>query len=131
MAGRVASVLAMPATPAKFVFLVALAFTSTPPEPEGTVPGTVAFWAQMSEVRRVVLPLLLGKVTIQHCTPADVSQALATRDYDELSGMFSRTGRFNSEALKVLSRSFVEMGALPSEPDVSKLITEQYLPSMK
>jgi hypothetical protein len=59
----------------------------------------------------------------------DVSQALATRDYDELSGMFNKTGRFNPEALKVLSRSFVEMGTLPSEPDVTKLITEQYLPA--
>ena len=58
----------------------------------------------------------------------DVSQALATRGYDELSGMFNKTGRFNPEALKVLSRSFVEMGTLPSEPDVTKLITEQYLP---
>src|SRR5262245_34537964 len=58
----------------------------------------------------------------------DVSPGLATRDYDELSGMFNKTGRFNSEALKVLSRSFVEMGILPSEPDVTKLITEQYLP---
>src|SRR5437899_3300318 len=61
----------------------------------------------------------------------DVSLALATRDYDELSGMFNKTGRFNPEALKVLARSFVEMGALPSEPDVSKLITEQYLPGTK
>src|SRR5262245_40223436 len=58
----------------------------------------------------------------------EVSQALATRDYDELSGMFNKTGRFNPEALKVLSRSFVEMGMLPSEPEVRKLITEQYLP---
>ena len=61
----------------------------------------------------------------------DVSLALATRDYDELRGMFNKTGRFNPEALKVLSRSFVEMGMLPSEPDVSKLITEQYLPGAK
>jgi NitT/TauT family transport system substrate-binding protein len=61
----------------------------------------------------------------------DVSLTLATRDYDELSGMFSKTGRFNPEALKVLSRSFVEMGALASEPDVRKLITEQYLPGTK
>ena len=59
----------------------------------------------------------------------DVSLALATRDYDELSGMFNRTGRFNPEALNVLSRSFVEMGMLTSEPDVTKLITEQYLPA--
>jgi len=61
----------------------------------------------------------------------DVSQALATRDYDELSSMFNKTGRFNPEALKVLSRSFVEMGMLPSEPDVTKLITEQYLPGIR
>jgi len=61
----------------------------------------------------------------------DVSLALATRDYDELSGMFNKTGRFNPEALKVLARSFVEMGMLPNEPDVTKLITEQYLPGAK
>jgi ABC-type nitrate/sulfonate/bicarbonate transport system substrate-binding protein len=61
----------------------------------------------------------------------DVSVALATRDYDELSGMFNKTGRFNPEALKVLSRSFVEMGMLPNEPDVTKLVTEQYLPGNK
>jgi hypothetical protein len=61
----------------------------------------------------------------------NVSVALATRDYDELSGMFNKTGRFDPEALKVLSRSFVEMGALPAEPDMSKLITEQYLPAKK
>jgi ABC-type nitrate/sulfonate/bicarbonate transport system substrate-binding protein len=61
----------------------------------------------------------------------NVSVALATRDYDELSGKFNKTGRFDPEALKVLSRSFVEMGALPAEPDMSKLITEQYLPAKK
>jgi NitT/TauT family transport system substrate-binding protein len=59
---------------------------------------------------------------------ANVSQALATRDYDELMGMFNRTGKFNPDALKVLARSFVEMGQLPSEPDMSKLLTEKYLP---
>jgi NitT/TauT family transport system substrate-binding protein len=60
---------------------------------------------------------------------ADVSPALATRDYDELMGMFNRSGKFNPEALKVLARSFVEMGQLPSEPDMSKLLTEKYLPA--
>jgi ABC-type nitrate/sulfonate/bicarbonate transport system substrate-binding protein len=59
----------------------------------------------------------------------DVSEALARRDYDELRGMFNPTGRFNPEALKVLSRSFVEMGMLPAEPDVSKLITDKFLPA--
>jgi len=52
-------------------------------------------------------------------------------DYDELIGMFNRTGRFNPEALAVLSRSFVEMGMLAQEPDIKTLITEEYLPGAK
>ena len=62
---------------------------------------------------------------------ADVSAFIATRDYDAMIGMFNRTGRFNPEALKVVSRSFVEMGMLPSEPDVSALITEKHSPAVK
>jgi ABC-type nitrate/sulfonate/bicarbonate transport system substrate-binding protein len=48
--------------------------------------------------------------------------------YDELMPMFSDHGRFNDKALAVLSRSFVEMKTLPSEPDMSKLYTEAFLP---
>jgi ABC-type nitrate/sulfonate/bicarbonate transport system substrate-binding protein len=59
---------------------------------------------------------------------ADVSAFIAERDYDSMIGMFNRTGRYNPEALKVVSRSFVEMGMLLSEPDISKLVTEKYLP---
>jgi NitT/TauT family transport system substrate-binding protein len=62
---------------------------------------------------------------------ADVSQALATRDYDQLMGMFNRSGHFEPKALAVLAHSFVEMGTLPSEPDMSKLVTEKYLPQGK
>ena len=62
---------------------------------------------------------------------AGVSHALATRDYDELSGMFNRTGNFNPKALEVLSRSFVEMGTLPQEPDMKTLVTEEFLPAVK
>jgi hypothetical protein len=62
---------------------------------------------------------------------AEISQGVATRDYDELMGMFNRTGRFDPQALDVLARSFVEMGALPQAPDMRTLITEQYLPGDK
>ena len=62
---------------------------------------------------------------------ADVSPFIARRDYDAMIGMFNRTGHFNPEALKVVSRSFVEMGMLPSEPDINALITEKYLPGAK
>ncbi len=60
---------------------------------------------------------------------ADVSQRIATRDYDELIGMFNRTGRFEPKALEVLARSFVDMGLLPQEPDMRALVTEQFLPA--
>ncbi len=48
--------------------------------------------------------------------------------YDELMPMFTDDGRFDPKALAVLSRSFVEMKTLPSEPDMSKLYTEAFLP---
>jgi ABC-type nitrate/sulfonate/bicarbonate transport system substrate-binding protein len=52
----------------------------------------------------------------------------AAKIYDELMPMFSDTGRFDPKALAVLRRSFVEMKTLPSEPDMSKLTTEAFLP---
>jgi NitT/TauT family transport system substrate-binding protein len=60
---------------------------------------------------------------------ADVSEFIATRDYDAMIGMFNATGRFDPAALKVVTRSFVEMGLLPSEPDITPLITEKFLPA--
>ena len=48
--------------------------------------------------------------------------------YDELMPMFSDTGRFDPRALAVLRRSFVEMKTLPTELDMGKLYTEEFLP---
>jgi NitT/TauT family transport system substrate-binding protein len=48
--------------------------------------------------------------------------------YDELMPMFTDNGHFDPKALAVLQRSFVEMKLLPSEPDMSKLYTEAFLP---
>ncbi len=59
---------------------------------------------------------------------AEVSKSVATRNYEELMPIFSRTGRFNPKALDVLAGSFVELGTLPVKPDMSKLYTEQFLP---
>jgi ABC-type nitrate/sulfonate/bicarbonate transport system substrate-binding protein len=66
-------------------------------------------------------------IAIVHRT-ANVSPAIATRDYDELMGMFNRSGKFDPKALAVLARSFVEMGTLPKEPDMQSLVTEKFLP---
>lgn len=53
---------------------------------------------------------------------------LTAQIYDELMPMFSDDGRFDPQALAVLRRSFVQMKTLPQEPDMSKLITEAFLP---
>ena len=57
-----------------------------------------------------------------------VSPAIASKVYDELMPAFNPTGKFNPKALQMLAKSYVEMGILPAEPDMSKLITEKYLP---
>jgi NitT/TauT family transport system substrate-binding protein len=57
-----------------------------------------------------------------------VSPAIAGRVYDELMPMFNPNGRYNPKALEVLRRSYVEMGILPTEPDMSQLVTEKFLP---
>ena len=59
----------------------------------------------------------------------EVSPEIASRTYDELMPMFSDDGKFEKKALVVLSRSFVELGTLDSEPDMSKLYTEKFLPT--
>jgi ABC-type nitrate/sulfonate/bicarbonate transport system substrate-binding protein len=55
--------------------------------------------------------------------------AIVGRTYDEVMPMFSDDGRFKPSALEVLAKSFVELGTLPAEPDMSKLYTEAFLPA--
>jgi NitT/TauT family transport system substrate-binding protein len=50
------------------------------------------------------------------------------RTYDELMPMFSDNGKFAPEAMDVLAKSWVELGTLPSEPNVKTLYTEEFLP---
>jgi NitT/TauT family transport system substrate-binding protein len=52
-----------------------------------------------------------------------------SRTYDEVIPMFSADGKFNQKGLEVLAKSFVELHSLPTEPDMSKLYTEAFLPS--
>jgi hypothetical protein len=56
------------------------------------------------------------------------SPAIAAEVYDELMPAFNPDGRFNPKALEVLRKSYVDMGILPSEPDMSKLVTDKFLP---
>jgi hypothetical protein len=60
-------------------------------------------------------------------TPPDVTSKI----YDKLMPMFSRDGKFDQKALAVLRKSFVELGTLDKEPDMSTTYTEEFLPKMK
>ena len=78
---------------------------------------TVAFMKQnRAETVSIVAPVM-------HQSPDIVSRA-----YDVVMPDFSDTGKFDPKAVAVLSRSFIEMNLLPSEPDMSKLYTEKFLP---
>jgi ABC-type nitrate/sulfonate/bicarbonate transport system substrate-binding protein len=58
----------------------------------------------------------------------NVDPAITAQTYDELMPMFSADGRFDPKALAVLSRSYVELKILPTEPDMKRFTTEAFLP---
>jgi hypothetical protein len=58
----------------------------------------------------------------------NVSEEIESKVYDDIMPTFSTNGKFNPKALDTLAQSFVELGTLPTKPDLSKVITEKYLP---
>jgi NitT/TauT family transport system substrate-binding protein len=56
------------------------------------------------------------------------SESITSRTYDECMSTFSDTGKFEPKALETLRKSYVELKLLPTEPDMSKLYTEAFLP---
>ena len=57
-----------------------------------------------------------------------LSEAIISRTYDEVMSMFSENGKFDPKGLATLRKSFVELKVLPTEPDMSTLYTEAFLP---
>jgi ABC-type nitrate/sulfonate/bicarbonate transport system substrate-binding protein len=57
------------------------------------------------------------------------TEELAARTYDKVMPVLSTDGCFDKKALEVLRRSYVQIGLLDKEPDMSKLYTEKYLPA--
>jgi NitT/TauT family transport system substrate-binding protein len=59
-----------------------------------------------------------------------IEPAVADRVYDALmpGSFFSKAGRFDPQILRAMSKSFVEMGLLDHEADLSQYVTEQFLP---
>jgi NitT/TauT family transport system substrate-binding protein len=62
---------------------------------------------------------------VTHVTPE-----IEGRVYDAVMPMFSETGRFDPKATAVLAKSFVDLKLMPTEPDMTKLYTEKFLPAV-
>jgi NitT/TauT family transport system substrate-binding protein len=56
------------------------------------------------------------------------SQAVEERNYDAVMPFMSGDGKFPAEGLAGVGRSFIDLDLLPSEPDMSKYVTERFLP---
>ncbi len=59
----------------------------------------------------------------------NVDEGIVSGTYDLMMPVFSTDGRFNPKALATLSRSFVELGLLDKEPEMTNLYTEEFLPT--
>jgi hypothetical protein len=51
------------------------------------------------------------------------------REYDLVMPVMSGDGRFDRQGAAKVARSFVELGMLKEEPDMTPLYTEQFLPT--
>ncbi len=56
---------------------------------------------------------------------------IASETYDTVMPMFSRDGHFDPAALAVVRKATVELQLLPTEPDLTPLYTEAFLPDMQ
>jgi ABC-type nitrate/sulfonate/bicarbonate transport system substrate-binding protein len=56
------------------------------------------------------------------------SESVEAKDYDLTLGMYTKTCRFDAEALDTLKRTFVDLKLVDAPPDMDKLITEAYVP---
>ena len=56
------------------------------------------------------------------------AQGVEERNYDAVMPFMSRDGKFPAAGVEAVRGSFVDLGILPSEPDVAKYMTERFLP---
>ncbi|HEY3919718.1 MAG TPA: ABC transporter substrate-binding protein [Stellaceae bacterium] len=59
------------------------------------------------------------------------SEEIEQKQYDTVMPSFSTDGTFPAAAVDPVRSSFVELGILPTEPDMSQYMTERFLPSKK
>jgi ABC-type nitrate/sulfonate/bicarbonate transport system substrate-binding protein len=76
--------------------------------------------AYMRDHRAAVVDITVAQI--------GVSAGVAGAIYDDTMPTMSLDGRFNPKALDLLADSFVATHTLPDKPDMSKLLTEAFLP---
>lgn len=59
------------------------------------------------------------------------AEEVEQKQYDAVMPSFSTDGTFPAAAVEPVKSSFVELGILPTEPDMSKYLTERFLPGKK
>jgi ABC-type nitrate/sulfonate/bicarbonate transport system substrate-binding protein len=59
------------------------------------------------------------------------AQGVEERNYDAVMPFMSSDGKFPVAGLEAVRGSFVDLGILPTEPDVSKYVTERFLPGAR
>jgi len=89
-----------------------------------------AFLAAWIETTNFVLTNKQATIASWHKV-TNFPEDIEARLYDIVKAMYNPSCRFDPESLATLKRSFVELKALDSEPDMSKLYTEAYLPLQK
>ena len=68
------------------------------------------------------------KPRIGNCATQAFSFELESRECDLVMPMFTTNGHFQAAGLKTIERSFKALHLVDSDPDMSKLYTEAYLP---
>jgi ABC-type nitrate/sulfonate/bicarbonate transport system substrate-binding protein len=58
-----------------------------------------------------------------------VDEGAESKEYDLVMPMFSADGKFPPASLDVIAQSFVDLKILDTKPDMSKFLTEKFLPS--
>ena len=57
------------------------------------------------------------------------SQAVEERNYDAVMPFMSSDGKFPPDAVAAVGQSFVDLGILPTAPDMAKYVTARFLPA--
>lgn len=105
---------------AGFIYASDKLIESDPAAVRAFLAGWFEAVAFMRDHRRATIDIAVKRIGL--------SPTVANEGYDDTMPAMSTDGRFNPKALDVLATSFVETHALTAKPDMSKLITNVFLP---